>query len=448
MIGALLLLAPAVAVAQSGGFSLDRLVPSSAGDAFFVVSSPVVEGDRRWFAGAITDFAHTPLVLRSTAAGHEVGQIVSARLNLRLQVALSLASRLLIEVEAPFTLLNRGNSPVSPRGTRFGSPDGLAAGDLRLGGWAHLYRHPRDRLQLALAGALWLPTGRHADYTGDGSVRAMGMAVAGGMVGGRLLWSSNLGFRARGERRWPTTWWPRSFSSPPPPAGSASEAGCCWAPSCGPPARSRDRTDFLGSQRLGRGVAGFSLPRPGDALRHRRGPASPSPWARPTCGWSPAWPMRPDPEPPPAPPPPPAAVSRRLTSDRDGDGIVDGDDACPWCRACGTKTPPRHGCPPDRDDDGIVDGEDACLLAPGVRDPDPKKNGCPPDRDGDGIVDGDDACPRERGPRDPDPAKNGCPTLVRVTEREIVILKRSTSSSTRPGSCRTPPSCWPRSPRC
>jgi len=89
--------------------------------------------------------------------------------------------------------------------------------------------------------------------------------------------------------------------------------------------------------------------------------------------------------------------------------------------------PKKNGCPLDRDQDGIVDADDACPLAPGVRDPDPRRNGCPPDRDGDGIVDADDACPRERGPRDPDPKKNGCPTLVRVTElirEEVVDIER------------------------
>jgi len=42
--------------------------------------------------------------------------------------------------------------------------------------------------------------------------------------------------------------------------------------------------------------------------------------------------------------------------------------------------------PSDRDKDGIVDAEDACPDTPGVKTDDPKTNGCPPpppDRDED-----------------------------------------------------------------
>ncbi|HEX3853661.1 MAG TPA: OmpA family protein, partial [Polyangiaceae bacterium] len=82
--------------------------------------------------------------------------------------------------------------------------------------------------------------------------------------------------------------------------------------------------------------------------------------------------------------------------------------------------------PPDRDHDGILDADDACPDEKGIADPDPKKNGCPPpkDTDGDGIFDPVDACPNEKGVPDPDPQKNGCPKSVRVSETEIVILEQ------------------------
>src|SRR6185369_4450932 len=56
--------------------------------------------------------------------------------------------------------------------------------------------------------------------------------------------------------------------------------------------------------------------------------------------------------------------------------------------------------PADRDHDGILDTDDACPDVKGVPNEDPKKNGCPPpkDTDGDGIFDPDDACPAEKGP--------------------------------------------------
>ncbi len=42
------------------------------------------------------------------------------------------------------------------------------------------------------------------------------------------------------------------------------------------------------------------------------------------------------------------------------------------------KAPPAPAPPPDRDEDGIVDANDACPAVPGVRSDDPSTNGCPP----------------------------------------------------------------------
>jgi outer membrane protein OmpA-like peptidoglycan-associated protein len=91
-----------------------------------------------------------------------------------------------------------------------------------------------------------------------------------------------------------------------------------------------------------------------------------------------------------------------------------------------TDDPKTNGCPPDRDGDGIIDAEDACPDVKGVKTNDPKTNGCPPpkDTDGDGIIDPEDACPNEKGPRTDDPKTNGCPQKVRVTEKEIFILEQ------------------------
>jgi outer membrane protein OmpA-like peptidoglycan-associated protein len=110
--------------------------------------------------------------------------------------------------------------------------------------------------------------------------------------------------------------------------------------------------------------------------------------------------------------------------DRDGDKILDEDDACPDVKGVKNEDPKLNGCPPDRDGDGIVDDEDACPDTKGIKSDQPNRNGCPGDTDGDGIFDDQDACPNEKGPSDPDPKRNGCPTLVRVTEKEIVILEQ------------------------
>lgn len=83
------------------------------------------------------------------------------------------------------------------------------------------------------------------------------------------------------------------------------------------------------------------------------------------------------------PPPPPPVV------DRDGDGVLDTDDACPDVPGLAS----LKGCP-DRDGDGIADADDKCPDVPGLA----KYFGCPiPDTDGDGINDEQDKCPTQKG---------------------------------------------------
>jgi len=114
-------------------------------------------------------------------------------------------------------------------------------------------------------------------------------------------------------------------------------------------------------------------------------------------------------------------------SDRDADGVLDEQDACPDVPGVATADPQTNGCPPpkDRDADGILDEQDACPDEPGIKTDDPKTNGCPPpkDRDGDGILDVDDACPDVAGVADPNPKKNGCPK-AQVVGTEIKIMER------------------------
>jgi outer membrane protein OmpA-like peptidoglycan-associated protein len=120
--------------------------------------------------------------------------------------------------------------------------------------------------------------------------------------------------------------------------------------------------------------------------------------------------------PPPEAPPP----------DRDHDGILDADDACPDVPGVKTDDPKTNGCPPDRDHDGILDADDACPDVPGIKTDDPKTNGCPPadpDRDKDGIPNEQDACPDTPGPKNADPKKNGCPVAA-IVGKQIVILEQ------------------------
>nr|AAT70740.1 OmpA [Riemerella anatipestifer] len=76
--------------------------------------------------------------------------------------------------------------------------------------------------------------------------------------------------------------------------------------------------------------------------------------------------------------------------DKDKDGVLDKDDACPETPGL----PEFQGCP-DTDGDGVPDKDDNCLEVAGPV----ENNGCPwPDTDNDGVLDKDDACPEVAGP--------------------------------------------------
>ena len=88
-------------------------------------------------------------------------------------------------------------------------------------------------------------------------------------------------------------------------------------------------------------------------------------------------------------------------TDRDKDGILDKDDACPDTPGIPSTDPQFNGCP-DTDGDGVFDKVDQCPDVAGPA----ENNGCPwPDTDGDGTLDKDDACPTVAGPAE----NKGCP---------------------------------------
>jgi len=100
--------------------------------------------------------------------------------------------------------------------------------------------------------------------------------------------------------------------------------------------------------------------------------------------------------------------------DRDGDGILDPDDACPDDPEDFDAYEDEDGCPEDQDSDGdgITDASDACVVEPEDQDGYLDRDGCPePDNDLDGIVDVTDRCADE--PEDIDGFRDtdGCPDL-------------------------------------
>ena len=99
------------------------------------------------------------------------------------------------------------------------------------------------------------------------------------------------------------------------------------------------------------------------------------------------------------------------SSDDDGDGIPNRDDACPKAAEDLDGYQDQDGCPdPDNDGDGIPDARDACPDEPEDRDGFADEDGCPdPDNDGDGVPDGQDECPNEAEDLDGYQDEDGCP---------------------------------------
>jgi OmpA-OmpF porin, OOP family len=100
--------------------------------------------------------------------------------------------------------------------------------------------------------------------------------------------------------------------------------------------------------------------------------------------------------------------------DRDGDGYLDPEDACPDEPENFNSYKDDDGCPddPDTDGDGLPDSVDQCILEPEDKDNYLDEDGCPDiDNDLDGIPDTADKCPND--PEDPDgyEDEDGCPDL-------------------------------------
>jgi outer membrane protein OmpA-like peptidoglycan-associated protein len=97
--------------------------------------------------------------------------------------------------------------------------------------------------------------------------------------------------------------------------------------------------------------------------------------------------------------------------DRDGDGILDGQDACPDAAETFNGFQDDDGCPEgDRDGDRVFDADDQCPDIPEDLDSFLDTDGCPdPDNDSDGILDGQDACPEEAEDFDGVEDTDGCP---------------------------------------
>jgi outer membrane protein OmpA-like peptidoglycan-associated protein len=462
-------LLPSTARAQNAGFAIDRFDPAERGSDWFAADSLDLRGHGRPMLGVTGDFSEKPLVLYNRD-GDELKSVIEHQLFVHVGGSLVLWDRLRLGANLPILAYQAGESAVV-NGAPFEAKEGAAVGDLRLAADVRLLGEYRSPFSLAAGVAVFAPTGNQDAFAGDGKVRVLPRLLLAGDIG-NLAYAAKVGVLYRANDS--------GFN------GSAQGTEAVVAAAIG--YRTTDGKLVIGPE-----LFGSSVISDGDAFFSKRatpfellfgahykvtddvrlgagvGPGLTRGFGSPQFRGllSLEWAPEPRNEPlvvPPAPkdrdrdgildaddacPDEPGVASDDPKKngcpppgDRDKDGILDDRDACPDEPGIESEDPEKNGCPrPDSDKDGVFDDEDTCLNTPGIRTSDPATNGCPPpkDTDKDEIIDPEDACPEAPGPRDSDPKKNGCPA-ARVEQGQIKILERvefeNNSAKIRPDSDR------------
>lgn len=118
-------------------------------------------------------------------------------------------------------------------------------------------------------------------------------------------------------------------------------------------------------------------------------------------------------------------VSVELSTDRDGDGILDEVDQCPDVPEDKDAFEDEDGCPDfDNDNDGVTDDKDKCPMVAEDQDGFQDEDGCPdPDNDNDGIPDASDGCPSQPETMNGYKDQDGCPDEKPMEIKQTLILR-------------------------
>ena len=384
----------------ASGFALNRYEPSERGSEWFAQDTLDFRGNLRPAVGVTADYGHKPLVIYG-ADGTERSAIVKSQLFAHVGASLVLIDRVRFGLNVPIALSQSGTGG-TVAGTTYTPADKTTLGDVRLAGDVRIVGKYGDPFTFAGGLQVYIPSGDRDQYTGDGKVRVTPRLQIAGDID-VFAYAARLGIAYRGLNE--------------PFGGSSLGTEFTFGASAG--VRLLDKKLLLGPE-----IYGSTVVVDGEAFNKKatpfeliigghysfgdfrvgagvgpgltRGFGTPQVRALLSLEWAPAY------------------EEAKGPGDRDGDGVLDPQDACPDVKGIKTDDPATNGCPAkvepkDDDKDGIVNEQDACPTVPGVKSDDPKKNGCPPDKDGDGIYDADDACPDLKGVKTEDPKTNGCP---------------------------------------
>ncbi|MFP6686023.1 MAG: OmpA family protein [Polyangiaceae bacterium] len=452
------------------GLPLDQFAATPAGDSFESVPMPTTPGHLAVRGKLSFDYAKDPLVLVDPE-GKDIGAVVSAQGFVTAGASLTLYDRLLIALDMPFAVLQSGDNPARGNVT-VTSPTKAGLGDLRTTIRGRLYGDYWDAFQVGVQARVYAPTGPKNSYIADGKIYGGADILLGGRVS-HFVWSATTGTTAHASTN-PTALnfgggvglvllddtfqvGPELFGRYLVDARNLFEGQGAEITREGTmnmegllSARYRLLDDFVAAAGGGIGfsngvgtprarvIASFAYaPRPSkgpgdtdadgvtddiDACPNEPGPKSDD---KTTTGCPPPPDTDGDGVADPDDECPKVAGDVKGCPDGDGDGIVDKLDACPERAGEASDDDAKSGCPADNDGDGVYDPDDACPKVAGPKHEDPEKSGCPPDDDGDGIPNAEDKCPDERGKTNTEDAeRHGCPKDVRVTETEILILKK------------------------
>lgn len=390
--------------ARAEGTALDRFDPSERGGRFFTADSLAISPQRPWAAGVILDVAHEPLIVLDENGRH-VATPVRDQFFTHAGASLVLAERVRVALNLPVLLTARA-AGFEAESWAISPGDGPALGDVRLSGDVRLFGTPDAPFALGAGLSVYAPTGSPDALTSDGSLRLRPRVQAAGRVGDFVYAAHASAYVRTGDGRFAgapdgtslalggafgLTALGGRFSFGPELVASSVVSDGGFLSSSGTPFEAilGAHWEVARALRLGAGIGpGLSRGVGSPAVRYL---------------WSLEFAPR---------------VERALPrsfDDRDGDGILDLDDACPRLFGEASADGARHGCPaspPDADGDGIPDDRDACPTAQGPETPErPETFGCPqpPDSDKDGFVDAADACPNEPGEQASAPSRNGCP---------------------------------------
>jgi outer membrane protein OmpA-like peptidoglycan-associated protein len=448
---ALLTSVSSVAHAQSEGFAINRFDPADRGSDWFAADSLDLRGHGRLALGVTGDWGEKPLVLYDPE-GNERSATIAHQLFVHAGASLMLWDRLRLGVNLPILPYQAGEGGTVD-GVEYQASEDAAIGDLRLSADVRILGKYRSVATLAGGVAVFAPTGNQDAFAGDGQVRVLPRLLLAGDIG-PFTYAAKLGVMYRANDT--------GFDGNPTgtEAVVAAAAGIraikgrlVIGPEVFGSTVITDGDAFFSRRSTPFEIAGSAHYKIADTVRVgagfgpglSRGLGSPKYRGLLSLEWAPEPPKPPlvlkpldrdhdgivdaedaCPEVPGIASSDPKKNGCPVPGDRDRDGILDNVDACPDEAGIASEDPAKHGCPrPDTDQDGVFDDEDACVKDAGIRTTDPLTNGCPlpKDADHDTIIDAEDACPEAFGPKNEDPKKNGCPA-ARVEQGQIKILER------------------------